>query len=108
MPCRLSTTETVESGIASVSAISAAVIRNCRSATITATRSGEVRLATRRGAEERSTRPASPAARYLPTHLRAQRTLTPAAAAAAVIVQPCSSTRTAKSLRPLQLRAALR
>ena len=40
MPLRLSTTETVESGIASVSAISAAVIRSCRKATITATRSG--------------------------------------------------------------------
>jgi hypothetical protein len=108
MPLRLSTTETVESGIASVSAISAAVIRSCRNDTIRATRSGGVRLATRLGAEDRSRRPASPAALYRATHLRAQRTLTPAATAAALIVQPCSSTRTATSRRPLQLRAALR
>jgi hypothetical protein len=38
--------------------------------------------------------------------LRAQRTLTPAASAAAVTVQPCSTTRRASSRRPLQLRAA--
>ena len=107
-PLRLSTTDTVESGIASVSAISAAVIRSCRSATITATRSVGVRLATRFGAEERSTRPASPAALYRATHLCAQRTLTPAADAAAVTVQPCSITRSANNRRPLQLRAALR
>jgi peptide/nickel transport system permease protein len=46
--------DTVESGIASVSAISAAVIRNRGSFTITATRSGAIRLETRRGADERS------------------------------------------------------
>ena len=55
--------ETVESAIPSVSAISAAVKRSPRSKTITATRSGGVRLATRRGAEERSQSPASPSAR---------------------------------------------
>ena len=80
--------DTVECGIPSVSAISAAVIRSVRSLAITATRSVEVRLATSLGAEERSTRPASPAALYLPAHFRARRTLTPAAAAAAVTVQP--------------------
>jgi hypothetical protein len=57
----LSTTETVESGIASVSAISAAVIRSCRNDTITATRSADVRLATRRGADDRSRSCRSPA-----------------------------------------------
>jgi hypothetical protein len=101
-------TDTVDSGIASVSAISAAVMRNLRSDTITATRSGGVRLATRCGADERSARPATPASRYLPTHLRAQRTLTPAAAAAALIVHPSSSTRRANNRLPVQLRAALR
>jgi hypothetical protein len=45
-PLRLSNAETVDSGIASVSAISAAVIRSRRSDTITATRSGGVRLRT--------------------------------------------------------------
>src|SRR5512133_535634 len=39
------------------------VIRNCSNRTITATRSAGVRLATRRGAEERSKRPASPSSR---------------------------------------------
>jgi hypothetical protein len=105
---RRNNTDTVESGISSVSAISAAVIRSLRSARITATRSAGVRLATRRGAEERSTRPASPVARYLPTHFRAQRTLTPAAAAAALNVQPSSNTRHANKRLPLQLSAALR
>jgi hypothetical protein len=56
--------ETVESGILSVSAISAAVIRSPRSLTITASRSGSLRFATRRGAEERSSSCGSPA-RYL-------------------------------------------
>ena len=108
IPIRRKMPETVESGIVSVSAISAAVIRNRRSLAITATRSGEVRLATIVGAEERSTRPASPVARYQPTHFRAQRTLTPDAAAAALTVQPCSTTRLASCPRPFQLSAALR
>jgi hypothetical protein len=43
--------DTVESGIASVSAISAAVIRRRRSFAIAVTRSTDVLLATRRGAE---------------------------------------------------------
>ena len=63
MPCRFKTTETVESGICSVSAISAAVIRSCRNNTITATRSSAVRFATRRGADERSRKPCSPSSR---------------------------------------------
>jgi hypothetical protein len=63
MPLRVKTAETVESGIESVSAISAAVIRNPRSATIAATRSGAVRFATRLGADERSNKPCSPSMR---------------------------------------------
>jgi hypothetical protein len=55
--------ETVESAISSVSAISAPVMRKLRRATITSTRSWGVRLATRRGAEERSTNPAIPSCR---------------------------------------------
>ena len=47
--------ETVESAIPSVSAISAAVKRSRRSFAIASTHSGAVRLATGRGAEERST-----------------------------------------------------
>jgi hypothetical protein len=46
--------ETVESGIPSVSAISAAVKRSRRSFAIACLRSGAVRFATQRGAEERS------------------------------------------------------
>jgi 2-keto-4-pentenoate hydratase/2-oxohepta-3-ene-1,7-dioic acid hydratase in catechol pathway len=42
------------------------------------------------------------------THFRAQRTLTPAASAAAASVQLCSTTRRANTCRPLQLSAALR
>jgi len=61
MPIRVKIPETVESGIASVSAISAAVIRNRRSVTITATRPGSVRLAPLFGAEERSRNCQSPA-----------------------------------------------
>ncbi|HEX9381188.1 MAG TPA: hypothetical protein VF891_06790 [Gaiellaceae bacterium] len=62
-PIRRKTAETVESGIRKISAISAAVIRSRRSNSITRTRSGGVRRATRRGAEERSTRPALPSLR---------------------------------------------
>ena len=51
------------SSLPNVSAISAAVKRNWRSLAIASTRSGAVRLATRRGAEERSRRPASPSKR---------------------------------------------
>jgi hypothetical protein len=47
IPIRVRIPATVESGISSVSAISAAVIRNRRSFTITATRSVSVRFATR-------------------------------------------------------------
>jgi hypothetical protein len=62
-PSRVRIPETVDSAIASVSAISAAVKRNLRSATIISIRSAGVRLATRRGAEERSSRPDSPSSR---------------------------------------------
>ena len=60
------------------------------------------------GDHDRSTKPASPSLRYRPTHLRAQRTLTPAASAAAVSVHPCTTTRSANNRRPHQLSAALR
>jgi hypothetical protein len=74
IPARVSTTETVESGIRSVSAISAAVIRNRRKAMIVATRSVGVRLAIRLGAEERSKSPCSPSARKrAPTCGRSER-----------------------------------
>jgi hypothetical protein len=77
-PFRRSTVDTVESGIAIVSAISAAVIRKRRSARTTATRSGAVRLATSRGAEERFNEagyagrpvPADPLTRTAHTHSR--------------------------------------
>ena len=59
----MSTLEIVESGIASTSAISAAVIRSRRSLAISATRSSRVRFQTKAGADERSSRPASPSTR---------------------------------------------
>jgi hypothetical protein len=62
-PCRFKITETVESAIPSSSAISAAVIRNRRRAAIASTRSAGVRLATRLGADERSSKPRSPSER---------------------------------------------
>jgi hypothetical protein len=99
--------ETVESAIPSSSAISAAVKRSRRMATISRTRSSDVRFASPRGREERSSKPGGPSSRYLPTHLRAQRTLTPAAAAAAVSVHPSTTTRSARRRRPVQLSAAL-
>jgi hypothetical protein len=49
--------ETVDSAIASVSAISAPVKRSRRKAAIVATRSSAIRVGTERGAEDRSTRP---------------------------------------------------
>jgi hypothetical protein len=67
-----------------------------------------VRFATRRGAEERSYNPLSPSARYLLTHLRAQRTLTPAPCAALASVAPSTTTCLTNRRLPLQLRAALR
>jgi hypothetical protein len=62
-PVRVRMPDTVESAIPSVSAISAAVKRKRRSFTIASTRSCGVRLATRRGADERSHRPATPSRR---------------------------------------------
>jgi hypothetical protein len=62
-PIRASTADTVESGIRNVSAISAPVIRNRRSAAIASTRSSGVRCGTDRGTEERSNSPASPSTR---------------------------------------------
>jgi hypothetical protein len=60
MPNRVRIPETVESGIASVSEISLAVIRSRRNLMIAPTRSGVVRFATVRGADERSNSCRSP------------------------------------------------
>ncbi len=59
-PIRLSTACTVLSGIRSVRLISAPVNRKRRSAMIASTRSAAVLPATRFGADERSSKPASP------------------------------------------------
>jgi hypothetical protein len=87
-PTRRSTADTVESAIDSTSAISAAVIRSRRSLTIASTRRREVRCGIRSGADERSTRPASPSARQRASHLAAVRSLTPAASAASASDHP--------------------
>jgi hypothetical protein len=63
MPILARIPDTVESAIPSVSAISAAVNRNRRNLTIASTRSSGVRFATRRGADERSDKPAAPSSR---------------------------------------------
>lgn len=55
--------EPFERGIGTHSAVSAAVIRNRRNAAIASTRCSLVRCETDRGAEERSSSPASPSAR---------------------------------------------
>ena len=65
--------ETVECAIPSVSAISAALKRSCRRARIASTRSGAVLVGLRLGAEERSSRPASPSSRKRLSHLQADR-----------------------------------
>ena len=73
--------------MSSVSAISAPVIRNRLSAAITSTRRlGAVRH--HPGAEERSSSPSRPSARWRAIHLRAVRSLTPAASAAALSDHP--------------------
>jgi hypothetical protein len=87
-PARLKTAETVDSGIASVSAISAPVMRSLRKATTAPTRSGAVIRGIRVGRGERSRNPASPSARYRASHFAAVRSLTPAACAAAATRQP--------------------
>jgi hypothetical protein len=77
----------------STSAISAAVIRRRRSASITFTRSAGNCVGLLLGAELRSARPATPSARQRALHLAAVRSLTPAASAAAVSDQLSSSMR---------------
>jgi hypothetical protein len=62
-PIRFKIAETVESGMRSTSAISAAVIRSRRSTSIARTRSADVRRGIRLGAEERSRRPFRPSSR---------------------------------------------
>ena len=63
MPIRVRMPDTVESAIESSSAISGPVKRSRLSTAIAWTRSSGVRLATRAGAEERSSSPSSPSAR---------------------------------------------
>ena len=106
-PIRASTAETVESGIPNTIAISAPVIRKRRSAAIACTRSSAVRCGTDRGTEERSSSPACPSARYRRTHLPHVRSLTPAAAAAAVSDHPLSTTRRTIVNRPFGPSGAL-
>jgi len=62
-PIRVKIPDTVEAGIESASAISAPVIRNRRSAAISAIRCSLVRSGTRKGAEQRSSSPCSPPSR---------------------------------------------
>jgi hypothetical protein len=62
-PIRVKLPDTVEAGIANLSAISAPVIRNRRREAITATRAWSVRNGTEAGAEQRSARPCSPSSR---------------------------------------------
>jgi hypothetical protein len=74
-PTRASTAETVEAAIARHHAISAPVIRSRRSSTITSTSSCGVRCGSDRGADDRSSRPNSPSARYLASHFEQVRSL---------------------------------
>ena len=82
-PFRANTAPIVESGIASVSAISGPVKRSSRRNRISRSRSAGVRDGTDTGADDRSSSPASPSRRYRSTHFQAVRSLTPAASAAA-------------------------
>jgi hypothetical protein len=91
-PMRRNHKDTVESGIASTSEISAAVMRSRRSASIISTRRGDKRAGLRRGRQQRSSSSRSPA-RYRATHFEAVPTLQPAASAAHCSVHASSSTR---------------
>src|SRR4051794_19126599 len=107
IPTRVRIPDTADGAIPSVSAISGPVNRNRLRAAIASTRRSQVRFATNLGAEGRSTRPPSPSTRNRPTHLRAHRTLTSAAAAASVTVRPSTTTRRQSSRLLFRLRAAL-
>src|SRR3954471_20119927 len=107
IPIRVRIPDTVDGAIPSVSAISGPVNRNRLRAAIASTRCSQVRFATNLGAEGRSKRPASPSTRNRPTHLRAHRTLTSAAAPASVTVRPSTTTRRESSRLLFRLRAAL-
>src|SRR3954471_4147646 len=107
IPIRVRIPDTVDSAIPSVSAISGPVNRNRLRAAIASTRRSQVRFATNLGAEGRSKRPPSPSTRNRPTHLRAHRTLTSAAAAASVTVRPSTTTRRQSRRLLFRLRAAL-
>jgi hypothetical protein len=91
--------ETVERAMPSTSAISAAVIRRRRSASIASSRSAGMRVGRLLGAELRSRSPSSPSASHLASHFLAVRSLTPAASAAGVSAQPSSSMRLTRSMR---------
>jgi hypothetical protein len=99
--------ETVESAMSSVSAISGPVIRNRRSAAMQPILVSSVRLATERGADDRSSNPSSPSARHRASHLPAVRSLIPAASDAAWTVQLPLSIRSTSNLRPFGLSRAL-
>src|SRR4051794_34793950 len=79
-----------------------------RSCAISWTRSSGVAVGLECGREERSTRPTAPSTRKRPTHLRAVRSLTSAAAAASVSDHCWSTTLPTSSSRFFRLRAALR
>ena len=89
------------------SEISGPVNRNRRSAAITAIRRSAVRLATWRGAEERSSNPSSPSRRNRRTHLRHVRAETPALIAASEIERSCSTTSLTILARRFRLSSAL-
>jgi len=91
-PIRFSHSETVESGSSSTSAISAAVIRSRRSASIASTRCSGNREGLRLGREQRSSSRSSPSLNRF-SHFAAVRVLQPAASAARANDQPSSSTR---------------
>jgi hypothetical protein len=92
-PILLGHRETVESAMPSTSAISAAVIRGRRSASIASSRSVGSQVGRLLGAELRSSSPVSPSACHRAIHLRAERALIPAASAAGITSQPSSPMR---------------
>jgi len=83
------------------------VNRNLRNAPNSYSVRRSVRLATVFGAEDLSSSPAGPSARYRTTHFEHVRALTPAACAACAIARPCSRTDMTIRSRPFRLSAAL-
>ena len=107
IPIRARTPDTVEIAIASVSAISAPVIRSRLSAAITWTLRSSVRFATVHGAEQRSSSPLRPFGAVPDQPLARGAVTDPGRLGRQLSDHPASSTRPISNSRPFRLSLAL-